>query len=120
MKNLQKVLLQQQHPLNVIYVSSYIPRKCGIATYTKDLTNAVNLLNSHSLSEILAVIRPEEEIDYPWEAKFKITRDDLSSYLGAAEYVNHSHADLVMLEHEFGLFGGESGEYIIPFVEKLK
>ncbi len=120
MKNLQKVITKQQQPLNVIYVSSYIPRKCGIATYTKDLTNAINLLNAHSLAEIMAINRVQENMEYPWESKYKITYDDLSSYLSAAEYVNQSHADLVLLQHEFGLFGGESGEYILHFVESLE
>lgn len=118
-KDLQKVLQRQQEPINVIYVSSYIPRKCGIATYTKDLTNAINLLNSHSLAEILAVNQPEEDFDHPWEAKFKINQNDLSSYLNAARYVNESNADLVVLQHEFGLFGGDGGEYIMHFVEAL-
>jgi glycosyltransferase involved in cell wall biosynthesis len=120
LNNLRQVLSRQERPLNVIYVSSYIPRKCGIATYTKDLTNAINLLNSRSLAEILAVNRPQENIDYPWEAKFKITFDDLTTYLSAADYINQSHADVVSLQHEFGLFGGEAGEYIVPFVEKLE
>lgn len=116
---LRQVLSRQEKPLNVIYVSSYIPRKCGIATYTKDLTNAVNLLNSRSLAEILAINHEEEHLEYPWEAKFKIIHDDLSTYISAAEYVNQSHADVVSLQHEFGLFGGECGEYILPFVEAL-
>lgn len=119
MKDLQKALTQQTRPINAIYVSSYIPRRCGIATYTKDLTNAINLLNTRSLSEILAVTRSTEEIDYPWEAKFKITHDDLATYLNAAHYVNQSHADVVHLQHEFGLFGGENGEYILHFAEAL-
>lgn len=120
-KDLKQLLSQQQHPLNVIYVSSYIPRKCGIATYTKDLTNAINLLNSRSLAEILTVSRSdEEEGDYPWEAKFKIAQDDLATYLSAADYVNQSNADLVVLQHEFGLFGGEHGEYILHFAEALE
>lgn len=118
--NLRQVLRQQEKPLNVIYASSYIPRKCGIATYVKDLTNAINLLNSRSLAEILAVSHPEENIDYPWEAKFKMAHGDLSTYLAAAGYVNQSHADLLSLQHEFGLFGGEAGEYIVPFAEKLE
>lgn len=120
LQNLRQVLSRQERPLNVIYVSSYIPRKCGIATYTKDLTNAINLLNSRSLAEILAINHAEEELEYPWEAKFKITHDDLGTYLSAAEYVNQSHADVVSLQHEFGLFGGECGEYILPFVEALE
>ncbi len=118
--NFRQVLRRQERPLNVIYVSSYIPRKCGIATYTKDLTSAINLLNARSLAEILAVNHVEDELEYPWEAKFKIAYDDLSTYLSAAEYINQSHADIVSLQHEFGLFGGEAGEYILPFVEALK
>ncbi|OGY31450.1 MAG: hypothetical protein A3C02_01800 [Candidatus Andersenbacteria bacterium RIFCSPHIGHO2_02_FULL_45_11] len=120
MSNFQQIITKQQRRVNVIYVSSYIPRKCGIATYTKDLTNAINLLNTRSLAEILVINHPEESLEYPWEAKFKITHNDLSTYLTAAEYVNQSHADIVSLEHEFGLFGGECGEYILPFVEALE
>ncbi len=120
LNNFRQVLSHQERPLNVIYISSYIPRKCGIATYTKDLTNAINLLNSRSLAEILAINHSEEHLEYPWEAKFKITHNDLSTYLSAAEYVNQSHADVVSLQHEFGLFGGECGEYILPFVEALE
>lgn len=121
MRNIQHILTRQQKPLNIIYVSSYIPRKCGIATYTKDLTNAINLINSHSLAEILVVTlsHEHESLDYPWEAKYKISRDDLSDYVTAAQYVNLSHADLVVLEHEFGLFGGDAGEYIVHFAEAL-
>lgn len=120
MKNLEKLLKRQQQPVNVIYVSSYIPRRCGIATYTKDLTNAINLLNSRSLAEIMTVARAEEQIDYPWESKFKIVYNDLGSYLAAAAYANQSYADLVLLEHEFGLYGGAAGEYILHFAEALK
>lgn len=120
MKNFEKILSRQQKPINAIYVSSYTPRRCGIATYTKDLTAAINLLNSHSLAEILVMNRPHEHLEYPWEAKFKIDDSDLSAYLSAAEYVNQSRADIVSLQHEFGLFGGEDGEYIVYFVEALK
>lgn len=118
--SLQPFITQEQQSLNVIYVSSYIPRKCGIATYTKDLTNAVNLLNSRSLAEILVVDRPTESAEYPWEAKFKMTEGSLGEYLAAAEYVNRSHCDLVSLQHEFGIFGGEGGEYVVHFAEALE
>ncbi len=114
-----QILEKQQEPINAIYISSYIPRKCGIATYTKDLTNAINLLNSRSLSEILVIHHSGQEADYPWEAKFKIDDDNLASYLDAASYINKSHADIVSLQLEFGLFGGDGGEYIVPLVEAL-
>jgi glycosyltransferase involved in cell wall biosynthesis len=112
--------MKKREAIRVIYISSYIPRKCGIATYTKDLTNAINLLNPHALAEILAINRPGESLNYPWEVKFKIDQENLASYLQAADYLNRSGADLVVLEHKFGLFGGNCGEYVIPLVNSLK
>jgi glycosyltransferase involved in cell wall biosynthesis len=119
-KNLEKIITSKSKAIRVIYISSYIPRRCGIATYTKDLTNAINLLNPYALAEIMAVNRSEEKIDYPWEVKFKINQDELESYLQAALYINQSGADLISLQHEFGLFGGNCGEYIIPLIESIK
>jgi len=119
-KNLEKLLTSKSKEIRVIYLSSYIPRKCGIATYTKDLTNAINLLNPHNLAEIMATTRPKERINYPWEVKYKIKQEELHTYLEAANYINQSGTDIVSLQHEYGLFGGECGEYIIPFVESLK
>lgn len=115
-----RYLSKKRKPLRVIYVASYVPRKCGIATFTKDLTNAINMLNPYALSEIMALNRPEENLEYPWEVKYKIDWHDLNSYLQAAAYINQSGADVVMLEHEFGLCGGHEGDYIIPFVESIK
>lgn len=120
MKNLEKLLTTKAKAIRVIYISSYIPRYCGIATYTKDLTNAINLLNPHAQAEIMVLNQEVEKLEYPWEVKFKIEQDNLATYLQAAEYINHSGANLVCLEHEFGLFGGNKGEYIIPFIESLK
>jgi len=120
MKNLEKILGSKRKPIRAIYISSYIPRKCGIATYTKDLTNAINPLNPHALAEIMAVNKPEENINYPWEAKFKIEENNLSSYLQASDYINNSGVDIVSLQHEFGLFGSHWGENIVPFAESLK
>ena len=120
MKNLEKMLTVNAQAVRVIYISSYIPRYCGIATYTKDLTNAINLLNPYALAEIMALNRDGEKLEYPWEVKFKIEQDSLSTYLQAAEYINRSGANLVCLEHEFGLFGGNKGEYVVHFIESLK
>lgn len=120
MKNLEEILGSKRKPIRAIYVSTYIPRKCGIATYTKDLTNAINPLNPYALAEIMAVNSSGENLNYPWEAKFKIDENDLSTYLQAADYINRSGVDIVSLQHEFGIFGNHGGEKIIPFVESLK
>lgn len=119
-KNFEKLLSHKSKSIRVIYVSSYIPRHCGIATYTKDLTNAINLLNPYAQAEIMVVKQKGDDLEYPWEVKFNIDQDKLSTYLQAAEYINRSGADLVSLQHEFGIFGGAQGKYIVEFVKALK
>ena len=113
-----KKLEKQERKVRVIYVSSYIPRKCGIATFTKDLTTAINALNPYNLAEIMAV--NDNGYDYPWEVKFRINQQDLGNYHNAAEYINNSSAELVCLQHENGLFGGREGGYIVKFLQKIK
>lgn len=109
-----------QRDVRVIYVSSYIPRECGIGTYTKDLTNSVNELNPRYLAEILVLNDPEQKISYPWEVKFKIDQNKMEDYISAAEYINRSSTQAVSLQHEFGLNGGRDGEYIVHFAERIK
>ena len=119
MEKLKKVLREKNKSINAVYISSYVPRKCGIATYTKDLTAAIDLINPNSKAEIIALIRPDDKINYPAEVKFKINQYNIESYIRAAQHINKSKADIVILEHEFGLYGGEFGEYIIKLLELL-
>jgi polysaccharide biosynthesis protein PslF len=120
LEKLKKVLREKNKSINGIYISSYIPRKCGIATYTKDLTRAINLINPYSKAEIFAMVKPEDKIDYPPEVKFKINQYKIDSYIKAADHINKSKSDIVVLEHEFGLYGGEFGEYIIKLLELVE
>lgn len=119
-KNLAQALSSTVKSTRIIYVSSYIPRHCGIATYTKNLTNAINLLNPYHLAEIVAVNRGQESLDYPKEAKFVLNHLQPRDYLKAAEFINHSGADLISLQHEFGLFGGQCGDYLLPLIDALE
>lgn len=118
-KNLAKVLSERIKSTRVIYISSYIPRHCGIATYTKNLTNAINLLNPYHLAEIVAQNRETDKLDYPEEVKLVISDQQPADYLAAAKWINQSGADLVSLQHEFGLFGGHKGKYILTLIDKL-
>ena len=120
LEKLEKVIREKNRCINGIYISSFIPRKCGIATYTKDLTEAINLINPYCKAEIFALVKPEDKIDYPPEVKFKINQYKIDSYIKAADRINRSKANMVVLEHEFGLYGGEFGEYIIKFIELVK
>lgn len=122
-KNPISTTLSKKHePVRAIFVSSYIPRKCGIATFTKDLTNALNALNPTALAEILAItdpFAPANGYDYPWEVKYRVTQEDHDAYKYAAEYVNSSSAEIVVVEHEFGIYGGKDGEDIIKFLKSI-
>ena len=120
MEKLKKILRKKNKCIHSTFISSYIPRKCGIATYTKDLTRAINLINPYSKSEIVALIKPEDKRDYPPEVKFKINQYKVDSYIKAANHINKSKTDIVVLEHEFGLYGGRFGEYINKLIELIK
>jgi glycosyltransferase involved in cell wall biosynthesis len=120
LEKLRKILREKNNCINSTFISSYTPRKCGIATYTKDLTRAINLINPYSKSEIVALIKPEDKIDYPPEVKLKINQYEVDSYIKAAGHINKSKTDIVVLEHEFGLYGGNFGEYIIKLIELIK
>ncbi|MFA6082287.1 MAG: glycosyltransferase family 4 protein [Patescibacteria group bacterium] len=117
--NYAQVLAKKERNIRAIYIGSYIPRQCGIATFTKDLTSSINVLNPLCLAEIVAVNPPENHYDYPWEVKFRFDQNDWKTYTDAAKYINQSSAEIVCLEHEFGLFGGHYGENIVKFLKLL-
>lgn len=112
--------MNKRRAVKVIYVSTYIPQKCGIATFTKDVTSAINLINPKALAEIMAVVKEDEKPDFPWEVKYQIEKDNKKSYVRAAKYINKSSCDLVLVEHEFGIFGGECGNYLLDFLKVVK
>ncbi len=105
----------------IAYVSSYPPRECGIATFTKNLANAVDQLRMFKEPLVIAVNEQETIYNYNRRrVKCEIRRDFTEDYIKAARYVNSSKAILVSLQHEFGLFGGEWGEYMNLFLENVQ
>jgi len=104
----------------IAYVSSYSPRECGIATFTKNLVVATNKLGIFRKPLVVAMNEKETIYNYDRFVRYQIRRDLLEDYVEAAGCINTSKADLVNLQHEFGLFGGEWGEYINCFLEKIQ
>jgi glycosyltransferase involved in cell wall biosynthesis len=104
----------------IAYVSSYPPRECGIATFTKNLIVAINKLGIFRKPSVIAMNEKETIYNYDRMVKYQIRRDFPEDYVKAASYVNSSKADLVNLQHEFGLFGREGGELINSFLEKIQ
>ncbi len=103
----------------IAYLSSYPPRECGIATFTKDLIDTIEKLYGFNPS-VLAINQRGAIYDYEDRVKIEIKREHKENYIQAAKFINASNIDIVNLQHEFGLFGGECGEYIRLFFETLK
>jgi glycosyltransferase involved in cell wall biosynthesis len=106
-------------PKKVVFISSFPPRKCGIATFTSDLINNAALAAKGEFEPLVVVMRSEEN-KYCDPVKFEIRQNVKSDYICAADYINFSHIDLVSVQHEFGLFGGEAGAYLSLLIDRLK
>ncbi len=103
----------------IFYVTSYLPRQCGIATYTECLADAVRQVGGGDFRIVALTDRPEG-YDYPDVVEFEIRANDLRDYRRAADYINFSTADVVSLQHEFNLYGGPGGSYICELLANLR
>ncbi len=111
---------QLTQPVKAIYISTFTPRKCGLATFTKDLTNAINLINPLSLAQIAAMDNPiSEKLTYPHEVKLRVRQDQRADYRQLVDYINGSDVDVVVVQHEYGIFGGEESKLMVEMVKKL-
>ena len=95
----------------VVFISSFPPRKCGIATFTSDLISNTLTAAKDKFEPYVVAMRTESQ-KYEDPVKFEIRQNVKSDYVCAADYINFSHVDVVSVQHEFGLFGGEAGEYL--------
>ena len=101
----------------IAFVGDYPPRKCGIATFTHDLSTAVA-----NIPGTECFIVPVDDIDggyeYPQAVRFQITEQDRDSYRRAADFLNFSNVDVVSLQHEFGIYGGPGGAHILTLLTR--
>jgi glycosyltransferase involved in cell wall biosynthesis len=104
----------------IAFLANYLPRKCGIATFTTDLRCAV----AAQFPAMQCLVVPVNDIaggyDYPAEVRFEITEQDLPSYLRAADFLNITDVDVVCVEHEFGIFGGTAGSHLLALLRDLR
>ena len=105
--------------LRVLFIGTYVPKECGIATFTFDLLNSVSGVHDEIHCEVIALNDPSETLKYPEEVVFQIERDKLEDYYRAADFINQSDADIVCLQHEFGLFWGNAGDYIFALLSGI-
>ena len=111
-------------PIDVSFVGTYPPRQCGIGTFTHDLGQSVAQLQGETVGtgetvRVVAVSNKGGIYKYGPEVQFEIQAQHRMDYRGAADFLNLSAADVISLQHEFGIFGGDDGSYIIDLLSRL-
>jgi glycosyltransferase involved in cell wall biosynthesis len=106
------------------FIGTYPPRECGIATFTQNLVSSMKFCNGVAGDEdgcfVVAMNDMDDGYEYPPEVRLIIRQQHQRDYIKAAEHINISGADICILEHEFGIFGGEDGIYILPLLYRLE
>jgi len=103
---------------NIAFLSTYPPRECGLATFTQDLARELDKVKL--LNRPVVIAMSNDRYNYGSRVIMEIQQFDRESYINTAKAVNNTDIELVVIEHEYGIFGGEAGEYITDFINNLK
>jgi glycosyltransferase involved in cell wall biosynthesis len=104
----------------IAFIGNYLPRQCGIATFTTDLCEAIAAEYTGTTCIALPVNDLEAGYAYPPRVRFELTEKDIDSYRRAADFLNINNVDLVSLQHEYGIFGGRAGSHILVLLRELR
>jgi glycosyltransferase involved in cell wall biosynthesis len=104
----------------VAFIGNYLPRHCGIATFTQDLHRAVATARPDLETCVVAITDPDSTYDYPSAVRFEIHEEAIDDYVEAAEFLNNAGFDVVSLQHEYGIFGGKAGGDIVELLSRLQ
>lgn len=107
------------NPKNVAFIGDYLPRQCGIATFTSDLYKSYNTFIPDSRAMVVSVNDTLDGYDYPSEVRYDFYQHDQEAYRKAAEFLNSKDTEVVCLQHEYGIFGGPAGSYILTLLRNL-
>lgn len=107
------------HIQHVAFIGNSLPRRCGIATFTTDLQQAIAGAPTQITTSIVAMNDHGQAYDYPSTVMVQVNDDKIEDYIRAAETLNRAKVDVVCLQHEFGIFGGEAGAYIVALLSRL-
>ena len=107
-------------PSRIAVIGNYLPRQCGIATFTTDLCSAIAAEYGTARLLALPVNDTEAGYDYPSRVRWSLAQDDVKSYQEAADFLNFNNIDMVCLQHEYGIFGGPAGSHILHLLRGLK
>jgi glycosyltransferase involved in cell wall biosynthesis len=104
----------------IAFVADYLPRQCGIATFTHDLRQAVAAKYPGAACRVLAINDRPESYDYPPEVRFEIREKHLRDYREASDFLRFNGFDVLCLQHEFGLYGGHAGDHVLALLREVK
>ena len=107
-------------PTRIAFVGNYLPRECGIATFTTDLCTALTAEYGEGRLFAIPVNDPDSKYEYPEQVRLELEQEELASYERAADFLNFNGNDLVCLQHEYGIYGGRAGRHILTLLRKLK
>lgn len=107
-------------PTRIAFIGNHLPRQCGIATFTTDLSSAIAGEYGGGRLFVIPVNDPDSCYKYPEQVRIEIEQENPSSYERAAEFLNFNGNDLVCLQHEYGIFGGAAGSHILTLLRRLK
>ncbi len=109
----------KNNPKKIAFIGDYVPRKCGIATFTHDVLTAYAAQFLHTECFVVPVNDNAKGYDYPEEVRFEIAEQDISTYRRTADFLNFTNTDIVSLQHEFGIYGGSAGSHILALLRNL-
>ena len=110
---------QSDQPTKIAFVSDYLPRQCGIATFTHDLRKAVAAQDPGAECGVLAVNDQPEGYEYAPEVRFEIGEQRLRDYQEAVNFLRFNGFDVICLQHEFGIFGGRAGSHVLAILREV-
>ena len=104
----------------VAVLGNHLPRQCGIATFTTDLSEAITAERPALDCFVLAMNEAGRHHTYPERVRFEIAATDQTSYREAADFLNLNEVDLLSLQHEYGIFGGDAGQHVLALLRELR
>ncbi len=104
----------------VALVGNHLPRRCGIATFTADLSSAISAVAPAVDCQVVAMNDAGRSHIYPQKVRFEIEDGEIASYRRACQFLNSNYIDVVCLQHEYGIFGGVAGHHVITLLRELR
>ncbi|MFV3129086.1 glycosyltransferase family 4 protein [Niveispirillum sp. KHB5.9] len=107
-------------PRHIALLGNALPRRCGIATFTADLYSALRTSSPEVAVDIVAMTDKGQSYDYPAHVRYEIREEIVDDYIHTAEALNEDGVELVCVQHEFGIFGGEAGSHLLLMLKRLR